>query len=244
MITATDAKRVYGLSESQLERLPVSLSRSRYHSRIRKYDIMDVREAALAKHGVDDPAEISRRRRVNLNINVTDTMYPQDFLDLWNTHKSGTYGIKAAYKRYQEFHRQFVPPSISVFDVIVPYVIKNNTCIIRETELRAALAERGLAIRGDSSLCSMYIRGTCTHTLYEVVSIMENMAFLHKYTNYSSIIKKHYNKMRSQSNTNNNGWMSRHAVSMIAQSSAMRAYKGDRDIIPEGLRNLHPPVTA
>ena len=232
MITATDAKRIYGLNETQLESLPVSLSRSRYHDRIRKYNIDDVRKVAVVIFDTDDPVEINRQR-VERRLGHNTVTYPYDFMTLWSTHKSSTYGIKAAYKRFQDFNNMLndglIPVAIPVSALITSYVIEKKDIVeqkIREFDLRQALAERGLKLRSDSTLCAMYIDGDGEKTIDEIVSIMENMAFLYKHTNYQNILSKLYRNSHD---------MDKHSMSYKAQKQAMKQYKGTRDIVPLGL---------
>jgi hypothetical protein len=63
-------------------------------------------------------------------------------------------------------------------------------CEQRRSELLAALQAKGLQLRQDSQLCHNYIQGRCDKTLDEVVIVMENMKFLHTYTDYQHLMKQ------------------------------------------------------
>jgi hypothetical protein len=60
----------------------------------------------------------------------------------------------------------------------------------RKQSLIDALGQLNLSLRNDSTLCHEYIHGTGTLELHEVVSIMENMDFLYKHTNYSNLMQQ------------------------------------------------------
>lgn len=62
-ITATDAKRMYGLGEEVLARLPVWQYTSKYHAAVRKFLRADVEGEAEAAYGSCVPAEIREQRR-------------------------------------------------------------------------------------------------------------------------------------------------------------------------------------
>jgi hypothetical protein len=55
----------------------------------------------------------------------------------------------------------------------------------RKNQLVMALAERGLELRSDSTLCERYINGDQAYTLQNLVNIMDEMRFYFNHTRYA-----------------------------------------------------------
>jgi rRNA-processing protein FCF1 len=60
----------------------------------------------------------------------------------------------------------------------------------RRTQLQNALKREGLSLRGDSTICSAYINGSESNSIQEIVTIMKEMDFFFKYTEYPSMIRE------------------------------------------------------
>lgn len=135
-----------------------------------------------------------------------------------NFLKNGSDGIntlKTKFKQYNDFH-DFIHKELSEIQrSIIQYEFKNyfndftidqqntkNNIIqycnrkeqseIRRLKLTTELEKHGLILRSDSELCDQYIEGSIDD-IENVVYIMQQMNFLFKYTNYSSIIKNKLN---------------------------------------------------
>jgi hypothetical protein len=103
-ITATDAKKLYRLNEDVLELMPVWEFSSRYHDRVRRFAIDDIKVATAQKYGTSDVNEISqilKARRSNVG-NMPE--FDEVFEVFWEEHKGSEelVGKKTAFKRYKQ----------------------------------------------------------------------------------------------------------------------------------------------
>ena len=114
----------------------------------------------------------------------------------------------------------------------------------RKKEIVAELGKVGLLLRSDSRMCAEYIDGS-RDDLQEIVKVMIEMNFLHKYTDYADIMKRVV--QRQYDEIADLGWLPTdeyemlveqidfHALSQSAQRMALKAFKGNRDKVPDSL---------
>ena len=247
-VTATVAKTEYHLTEAHLSTLPVHTYKSKYHDCVRLFYKDDVKAIAMSEYGTDDPKQI-HRAKAQMVVQKAGDDYSPDFVQMWSKYRTTTHGLKAAWKRYQDALVSW-PDQIgsSLFN---DWVIKKNQSAKHEIEqaplregrknqLETALEAKGLVLRNDSALCQQYIDGDGDRNLDEIVSIMENMDFLYKHTQYSQIYERlldqEYEYCRESGERYNN--VDRHEVSEQAQEIAMINYRGDMTIVPSGLLDV------
>jgi hypothetical protein len=112
---------------------------------------------------------------------------------------------------------------------------------LRHSELATALHSFGLKIRGDSFLCSQYIREgpTWDWPLQNVVRRMAEMKFLHEYTNYASALQCIRDDYRAEGR-----WWNRHETEAEAEHLVIRQHGGWPAIWPWLREAAQPPVAV
>jgi hypothetical protein len=103
---------------------------------------------------------------------------------------------------YREFAMAFVERCVGEEDVDILSYINNAIAAkkvrqIRTGTLEHALAEHGLHLREDSSVCKQYINNE-RDDLHDVVRIMREMQYLHAHTKYKSIMDNLIARFRNE----------------------------------------------
>lgn len=106
-VTATDAKKMYKLTETDLEAMATWSFSTRYHDCVRRFLKTDVEARARNTYGtnnVNDIATIYNRNKHGIDTQA----YPEDFQQLWMRKKRDVaHGKKTAYTRYKKIARDY-----------------------------------------------------------------------------------------------------------------------------------------
>ena len=240
LITLTDAKKTYKLSDDDLVFLDYL---SKYIQSYRKYSTLywppDVIGIAMLKHKqttytslmdfLKKPKPTSKaydsrcfqleKAFKSFNENTQKQLY--DLPQTIEFRKNGSNGIKSLTKIFNvysdlkaywdaldtlplksiSFYLDLAVSSKSLDDITSQ--IQTDITILKEEEQRKrtrksdlenALKLKNLSLRSDSKLCNDYINGIDTHTIQELVVIMEEMQFLHNHTSYPNSISYELNQ--------------------------------------------------
>lgn len=108
-ITATDAKDRYKLSDQILSNLSAWTYSSRYHARIRRFLLEEVKQQAKQLYGVDTPSEIETMKQNERLISSMMKHYPEDFEAYWAAagRSDITHGKSTAFLRYKKMKKDF-----------------------------------------------------------------------------------------------------------------------------------------
>lgn len=194
LITATRAKKEYVLTESDLDKLPCTLANNPHYkcaAPMRLYKLVDIMDLANAKHASLEDAR-SRRQSIALKAAVTrqqntEALYQRvnETLDTWGVNQD-------ALRIYSRRATIFLDNLSSRNEHAVLSELRE--CWQRLVHLRSALAQKGLALRQDSRLCSSFIDYN-NGDLDEIVSTMEEMNFYFEHTNYERLREEAFDRI-------------------------------------------------
>lgn len=233
-IFRTDAKSKYGLTDDELSTLPVEEKMMSCHGKrqnVMIYSEFDVVNLCCKKYGSVEEYQQNKLEKQQIRESQKDH----------NQDKKALLIEKREEKLRNELAKhnlQMTNDTSHIWDKLIQKggnkekiqkcVDEIRGYVTRKKDLADALRQYNLNIRADSRLCTDYINGD-NDDLNEVVSIMRDMDFLYKHTNYPTVFNKMMEREARELKDMYGYWQQReeyvHYVSENAKIQACEQYE-------------------
>jgi hypothetical protein len=193
------AKETYGLTEKDLDDLSFTVARNPHYrsKRAYLYDEAAVQAISLAKHGdlqeyqEKKKAKIAKRQEKKISTEVARKQDLEEaFKDKSMEYHNDEWGYCSRYLKNGKGNPDEIAAKVKKLEEDQAH---------RREMMIAALQEFGLTLRSDSRLCADYIQNGVGKPA-KIASIMNEMHFYFKYTDYEKICSGMHKRRRESRN--------------------------------------------